>query len=351
MKRTIFYFAIFFISNNIILFSQSSNVGATDQKSEFSKYRVDYAVPQSPAFKILDIGTDNVMRPGMLRELGVDISTLYKNGGAIEIAPMILSSNVNLADYKSDKFSRFLYRSRISAGIVYPGAGATNYSLGYKFTLLDETDLVINPDYEEELHAINKQIIDIDILCSHDIKIQPEEGELYQSALQLCSEEKIKALNQKIDDTRKKYKELNWNKTIWEAGLAILGTTIDSTIKKIQSQKYGLWSTAAFPLSTNGQILFAGKIILGRDSTDSFNTDALDGSFISRGYLGNNSYKAYLEIDWNTLNKKSNFISKLGTELNILNGLWVNASIGLQSASGQDSRIVSSFGISFATPE
>ena len=118
MKRIIYSILVLLIGiGNIPLTGQSQ-----EDTSLVKNLRLNFAVPDMPAFQLLGTNPSHILRPSTPREFAVMASDFGLNNDfalpssfAAEIAPFILfkSNNLTLSEY--DKHSE-LYSLRVSVG-------------------------------------------------------------------------------------------------------------------------------------------------------------------------------------------------------------------------------------------
>ena len=312
--------------------------------------RVDYAVPDAPAFKILGTEPSNIMRPSTVRELGVAISAVNAKGGAIEVSPSLLIGNPTLSSYRD---SPFWHRLRVSAGAQLTENGNKDYGIGLRMTFIDDADLRTDPLLTDALIQVGHQLGAKEIECSKSIQIDPVlHPEEWARAIDSCLTPAVTAKYDSIvEATRESAKRRNWNKTLWEMGLAELASTPDSSVKRLQAQKYGMWSTLALPLfSTRGQILVGLRALVERDSDNVL--DRWNGSVVVRGYYGKNDVKGFAEGDWDfRTHAFPTVTASLGVEFSVGNGIWVEGFAGLSTISGQGAKFTTGLNLRFGTPE
>lgn len=324
----------------ICLLSVANSYSQKNEKqSDIAKTRVDYAVPDAPAFKILGVTPGVIMRPGNVREVGVTVANFLANGGAVEISPGLLFASPSLSDYQSNPF---LYRLRISAATKSTLYGVRDYALGVRITFLDETDLRADKILQDSLLELSKRI---GMKVNDFLRYNPPE--------KLASFKK--SLDEEYDDliigAREEAKLRNWNKSILELGIAGVATSMDATYKHFLQNKYGVWLTGGLPLwGEAGQIVFGGRGYLERGTENTL--DQSRGSIAVRGYIGNNSMKGFVEVDWTSIkNELPVFELSIGGEVNVINGIWVEILAGISKQKKQLTTLTNSFNIRLATPE
>lgn len=346
-----------------VLFSVSPSL--SQAPPEMARARLDLAVPDAPAFKILDVEPSEVMRPGTLREVAVTIGNVLANAPALprsfalELAPRLLFSNVSLQDYRGGALDRFLYRLRLSAASSENQHGGRSVGLGVRMTFLDESDLRNDRTFEQQLIGVAREINALETGCAELIPadapfLSDEEQMRWQAVRDSCRDALLgrrNSLDQRIADIRDEAKAEGWNKAIIEAGLALRGTSDDSLAKDVALDRYGVWLTAGLPLSErNGQLLLGIQASTMRGEGGSFSVHS--GSLSLRGYYGENGQKGYLEAQWLAATEElPSALVSLGGEMNLTNGFWVDVSAGLEAHAGERRTLRTSLNFRLATPE
>lgn len=174
---------------------------------------LDLAVPQSPAFAILGITPDNIIRPGSPRELalsllnGIGENGAFQSGIAIDTAPYLLfaGKTKTLEDYQNNYSVRLLSRTQLSFA-TSKGAQdkdpSLKLALGLHMTFFDKGDPRLDDEYIGKLSAAF-----FGSALGH--YINPRDRAAIAAAKQ-----------QFIDAARKAAKERNWNRSSWSMGLA-----------------------------------------------------------------------------------------------------------------------------------
>lgn len=250
----------------------------TEPKQGFEKTRVDFNVPISPAFEILDEKPSSIVEPGSLREIAAILGATNTNPNSfgIEAAPFILFHKPSLPEYRRDASKRFLYRSRLSAAFVRNIQ--TQVSAGLRFTLLDETDLRLDENLNRLLADYARTYSGYLNDCLRDLN--EDDPDLETKAAE-CADEKF---TEDIRKVREEAKSKIWNKTIIETGIAVSGLSPDSLLKNLLLNRMALWFTSAFPLGESGQLFIGIKGLITRMDGTLNNNEA---SFAARGTLVN----------------------------------------------------------------
>ncbi|MEP2773086.1 MAG: hypothetical protein ABJH05_13125 [Fulvivirga sp.] len=332
-------------------------------------FRLDFAVPDMPAFKMLGTNPSNILRPSspqalslMISEFGGGDELILPKSFAAEIAPYILikSGSLTLDDY--DKNSE-IYSLRLSIGTERdPENNSTSrLAVGARMTLMDEGDLKNDKEYRDYVLKFlsNKSIIkdkfQSEFLIQNNLTIQTVvQNDSLRQEMSDFIDDKLDKYEQNFDyrlDTLKQgFKQRNWNKKKLDVAVGMLGSSPDSLAKNVEFNKFSLWSTYGSPVGKNGQLLLGFNYnYFSNDSTEYGVT-----SLTSRLYGGSNSYKGFGELQIKRdENLESNFIyMALGGEINIKDGIWANISAGLErNWTDNNSAFVSHFDLRFTIPE
>jgi hypothetical protein len=225
--------------------------GATkDLRADFSN--IDLSVPESPAFTVLGVTPNQIVRPATPRDLGTSLlNGLDKNGNfqsgiAIDTAPFMLFNgrNVTLQDYNDYYLTRLLSRTQLSLATTKASSKddtATRLALGFNLTLWDKGDArVYHP----------KRGKDGDVLTCFKANIQPPDAP--SSATPSASEiaeinARAIAVNGKVADAcRDKVRKANWNSTSWAVAYAPSWITKNGQNSDMKWTGGALWSSFAY---------------------------------------------------------------------------------------------------------
>jgi hypothetical protein len=308
---------------------------------------LDFAVPESPAFQILGVSPDNILKPASVKAIALSLGNYFVTNGpiipkslSVEISPLLINGKATLRQYNNNKF---FYRMRLSVATVTQQNGGYGVSEGLRFSIIDETDLRTNKEFMSELMRIVTMTADArgKAIASY-AKIHPEDPtfltrldtdtvlqkEINILALQFYSSDQLDETA--ISRSRTKIKNQLWNKTIWDAGVAILQTSTDSLISNLKFSQAGAWTSVGLPgwghasFSQNAQFLLGANISV-KDSVK-WQTNA---SFGVRFYYGSNNVKGYLQGQYSYQNSLSSYTASMGCQFNITNGLWGMFTINL----------------------
>jgi len=137
----------------IIFLSITNNVFSQD---EAFKFKLDYDIPESPAFSIIDANPTTVMRGSAAKELAVNIAnnfisnTKQESGVALDFNPYFIFGGrlKNISEYATNKFNlkRLLANTQMSfASVATEDFPEDNLvSGGIRITLFDNSDLLFD---------------------------------------------------------------------------------------------------------------------------------------------------------------------------------------------------------------
>ncbi|MEO5562730.1 MAG: hypothetical protein ABIR18_04825 [Chitinophagaceae bacterium] len=122
--------------------------------TEAYKFILDYAVPSSPAFTVLDVTPQQVTRGSAAKPLVLNAFTNFLQTGkldpgvAVDFSPYILLGGgfKNLKEYRDNPYKRALANSMVSLAALKNSKDSTNtdIGLGIRLNLFDDRDLFAN---------------------------------------------------------------------------------------------------------------------------------------------------------------------------------------------------------------
>ena len=128
--------------------------------TSFTEIDDDFLVPSSPAFAVLGISPENVVRPTQPKAFGaallngVDPSGTLQTGIAIEgsLLSLFSSRKISLTDYRKNARKRWLARSQISFATTQASSDddeALRMALGLRVVILDKGDVRFGKNFED----------------------------------------------------------------------------------------------------------------------------------------------------------------------------------------------------------
>ena len=317
-------------------------------------YKIDFAVPEQPAFNILGTNPSDILRPSDVKSLSVILPQFYNGSDLIipqaismEVAPFLLIKNNTIKLNEFDK-NPWLYNFRISIGTSKEDVNKVKYSkiaFGARVTLINEGDLKSDKKYRNELQKLMQLEVKTDneykieflalkglILKDYVLNEDRYEGEFEK----FVEDKKGEIFQKKLNEIKENYKKENWNKRKLDIAYAYLGVSPDSIIKNIKSKKHSTWLTFGYPLTKKGQHLiglnytyvYADSLNKMTDQIENFKYSTL--SLGTRFYYGSNDFKGFIEgqYKFSGLNDSHNWLLNTGTEINIKEGIWLVFNIG-----------------------
>ena len=309
---------------------------------------MDYAVPESPAFKILGTNPDNILHPTSAKAIAFSVGDYFLTSGpvipkslAVQLSPYLLANpNTSLKVYNQNKF---LSRLSLSLGTSVQGS-AYSVAEGLNITIIDNTDMKAMPDYLKRLAGWARQDADFEtqaisiyqkahpnmtVAQIYD-KLNPDSANTSPLLKSIDSIEYRLNVSDAISNSdsishyRDSVKQASWNAAIWQIGVATLQSSPDSMIKNLQFSQIAIWSSTGLPLGKKAQILLGGK--LGFVDSVTWQTTVSLGERI---FYGGNNFKGYLQTEYDYKNKMNSVTISAGVQFNISNGIWGQFAINL----------------------
>ena len=365
----------------IIIFSTTLSIqisAQTDSKvdtvvianKKFDKTRLDFAVPDIPAFKALGTDPSDVLRPSSPKDLSIMFGNFInsKGGGIIpqnfaaEVTPALLvKSWYTLGQYQTNNFLRIWTRSRFSvASAKDDKTGISSLAFGFRTTLLDNSDFRLHKEILNEVFQ-NQDSLTRKLAANRNLAIQ-KSGKTAEEFASMSEEERQKiydsiALQQFDDDITKKiqsFKKDFWNAAKIDLAYSLLLQSPDSLLGNAKIDKHIFWLSWATPIGKNGQLLLGINDNIYYINNNSYNT--LTSNI--RYYLGTNKVKGLLECQYKNSNHPTTgnintLYSSIGLEAAIKDGIWFHFATGVQNLFGSNakSELISNINLYFTLPE
>lgn len=249
---------------------------------------VDLSVPESPAFTVLGLTPETVVRPNSPREFatallnGVDRNGNFQSGTAIDTVPYLLlaGKQLTLRQYQDNYKLRLASRTQFSFATT-KGASeddkSVRLSLGLRMTLWDKgdprNDEVLMKCFDDAsltyLQSIQKptilpldQLIDLDPNTPEELRNQSiREWAAYDLRKAQANPIRLEA----DESCRAEARKLNWNKSSWIVAYAPSWISTTGETKNFKWNGGGFWTSLAygfegFPgLEKNSQLILHGR--------------------------------------------------------------------------------------------
>jgi len=232
---------------------QSATVGSADPAA------LDLSTPESPAFTVLGLTPETVVRPSSPGELastlinGFDQNGNYQTGVAIDTTPYLLlaGGNITLAKYRESRMIQALSRLQFSVATTKGTSDsdkAVRASLGVRLTLWDRGD----PRLDTELSNCMAQSLEMPpplnpLSASTNVELLEQELELKAQACRTASQKR------------------NWNKSSFVIAGAPAWISPDGLSKNFRLDGGGLWTSFAWGfenvpgLDRHAQLIFHAR--------------------------------------------------------------------------------------------
>jgi hypothetical protein len=329
--------------------------GAADARSAFAaRNKVDFAVPDAPAFKLLEVSQSAILRPQTASELSFALSGFRGANNAfvlpqelgVEISPALIAGGERLTLQRFNA-QKWLYRTRLSAATRRDSTGASTLAAGLRFTLVDEQDLRTDENFaaDEQVTPYTARILAVYQAAGDrrtreerlaEAPIEPNEAERAQ----------IDSLRAQIKEL---WKERYWNANSFEFALGVRALTADSLGRDPEVDEVAVWTTYARRLNDWGQVLFGARLSSARDSTGERRQST---ALAARLYAGSNAIKLFVEVQ-QTMREgaTASWLTNGGIEVKAGPLGWIDASAGLESAvAGAGARALMALKIKLGLP-
>ncbi|MEO8448434.1 MAG: hypothetical protein ABI647_01515 [Gemmatimonadota bacterium] len=320
-----------------------SRDGNVKPDSIATRYKLDFAIPDAPAFTLLKRDQSSVLRPGTVREFAAQVSKFVSaehglslpREFAVEFSPAMLigGSTLSLSKYQR---SPALYRLRLSAATERSSVGFTAASLGLRVALIDKVDLRTDPAF---LTATTELTTGVNRIFADQVRERgPRPG--MEITLDDLTPERKAAVEGLIEQQRKRVTERRWNADILDVAMGSRGESTDTTGKSFKLTEYAAWLTYGKGFGGWGQLLLGARTSMARDSV-SGNFKGV-GSAGARLYAGTNKYKVFLEGEGELKARDNEWLLNGGGEARLITGGWIQFGAGVRWVGSNKAELVGS---------
>lgn len=316
-------------------------------------YRLDFVIPDAPAFDLVKVDPNTILRPATVRELALGLSDFgVSEGGlqiprsfAVEVAPFLLAreKSLTLQQYQS---AAALYRMRVSAATGRDSAQRARMAFGLRLSLLDRADLRTNTSELARLGQVARDVNEA-YLAARRVRGRPVEGD----ELTLGAAERL-ALQRELATVRRALADTSWNADALDVAAAVGLLAEDSIGNGLTFDRASAWITYAKGIRTWGQLLLGARGTARRQAID----DAFHpgGGISSRFYVGMDQYKAFAEVG-GTVDRgaRPSWLLNSGGEVRFADSLWSTFSLGADwgaGGTGKRPRLSSRFSLKLGLP-
>jgi hypothetical protein len=322
-------------------------------------FKLDFAIPDAPAFDLLEVDPSSVLRPTTVRELGLAVSDFVGDGTALtipkawalEVSPALLISGdkLSVADYRARPW---LYRFRISGAsrVAEEGDRPAAVALGLRGSIVDRADLRTLPNavWRDTLTQTTALIVKARQAYQDSLS---EGGMDPEAAAALADTREFPQLWEALEERRGVIQDSLWNAFAVDLALGIAAAGSDPSGNDLRVDRYGVWVSLAAPVTRSGQLLVG---LWEGAERDSITADMrFTGKANARFYLGRNYAKIFLEGQAKLMDERSPvLLLNSGGEIRPPFGGWARLSAGIEfdSNSGSDN-LVTNFAYKFGFPK
>jgi hypothetical protein len=350
MKKIVYFFVCIGLLQTQIVQAQDN------EKLDLGKLKLNFAVPDMPAFNVLGTEPSNLLRPSTPKELAVSFSEFFQNSRfiipkafALEVSPsLLINSKKGPQQLKHYIDHQVINSLRVSIGtsvdtVLSPSGRSSG--IGARISLINKGDFPreVMQQIADRLRIFRKQIeehfegefavrngIDTANVVDWEAKLREEplrskfDKELADTASNMAQAEFMRD----IKAIKERYKRDHWNDEKLDVAVALLASSPDSLIKKLRFNRASFWLTYAAKMGSSGQLLLGIYAYTSKDLTDT-NKETMNKSYqyISipvRYFLGTNRVKAFAETQYSYVGREEahKVLVNLGSELNVTDGFW-----------------------------
>lgn len=302
---------------------------------------VRYAIPASPAFKLVSVNETAILRPASFQQLTTAFSQFTDKKQAfqlprelgIEVAPVFMARGRQLgaSEYQMHPM---LYRFRVSAAVKRSESnGVSDIAVGFRFSPLDNSDPRFSQDY---ITGITTLLTDVNRKCAQLVAGEgPPTNRTMGPVGAVCDNDAgIVRLNKQIKAFKDAWADSSWNKSQVQFAFAAHAHSSDSLGRDPEFASAVGWFSAAKSLGTWGQFISGLNVTAKRDTLD--NQTRTTGTGGVGFYTGSSKYKAFFESEIAREESRTVGRAKLGTEFFLTDQFWGHLTVGWQSTDARD---------------
>lgn len=315
-------------------FINLANINAQDilNPKFANEIKTKYAVPDAPALTLLNGSSNNILKPGSVKDLAVGFSEFINDKNqislpksfAVEVSPGLLINGKNLS-IQQYRENTLLYRLRLSIATsrTQNNSNATDLAFGLRITLSDNSDLRLQDNYVKDATALAEELNDI------IDKAREKLGPGADIKTIEASSEFVETRKKLLEKLNEKWSQDTWNKNISEVAFAVKTSSKDSLAKNLLLTKLAAWYSSAYAIEDWGQLVIGANACYEKDLlTNKFKSA---GSLAARFYAGTNNYKVFMQFEGTMVEEnKSNWLLDSGLEFRVEDKLWAEFSAGIQ---------------------
>jgi len=324
------------------------------QDSLFARYKIDFAVPDMPAFKALGTDPDNLMRPSDPKALALMLADATSNfrvipqSFAAEFAPWRLfgSKKLTMGDYLDHQF---LYDARASLGTrrSSDSTGGSVVAGGIRITVLNGIS------FARHVVDLRSAVTDSAMDAFRDGHPQPDDPagtERWDSLLDAYVDSVASdRVDNRIGALRDEYSD-KWNHGTLDFAYAIALMSRDSFANELSPARHRAWVSGALPIGTWLQVMGGASGTYSRPDS----LWVLDYTVAGRLVGGINEFRLNVGgqyKDGGSPDEKT-WLVAVGAEAMVFSGGWVEFTInGERDIASGGTRFVPELKLRLTLPE
>lgn len=286
-----------------------------------------YAVPESPAFTLLEVTPASVSRPSSARAFGTAVlngispSGEVKQGLALDMAPWtyLPGVRITLDEYQRNRMMYVLANTQLSLATVRAAGDTadTDLGLGLRITLFDQTDPMADTAYTNELRRRIQQRCPFDEDDFEDVD----------------PAERRRCLATTTTEWRDTWRteRARWNGASLAVAFAGGWRFDESRVQASEWRGAAGWVTGGLPLGRNG-------LVLGQLRYDASEADDAEGlSYGGRAFFGSASFNAFVELVGDHRGPDAAGMNWTGgLEFRAAENLWLSTGLGQRDGPADD---------------
>lgn len=364
-----------YIVIGILLLSFDDAKAQGDHKDfPLNKIKINFAVPDLPAFKAMGTEPSNLLRPSTPEAFSAILPQFLINGQgvlpksmALEFAPYYIAhqkDKLTLGEFlKSKTWESFRISIGTSSDSTKKEPGAIKLGLGLRFSIINNGDLKYDTGYLNKMGEIFADEADkrlkffAEFNKINNVPFQSLNDASWVTKRDKYIDDKIneeKDTEKALEKLKEDYKQKNWNAEKLDIAFALVTRSPDQFTSNLKFNKFSTWITYARPCKDWGQLLVGGNYSNASAFSDKEKKDInfSDWSLSSRMYVGSNNFKGFIEAQYTYkgFDSSKNWFTYLGLETVVMNGIWLHLYGGYQ-AGDTVSQVVSNLDFRFTLPE
>ncbi|MBS1634766.1 MAG: hypothetical protein JST26_02510 [Bacteroidetes bacterium] len=345
-----------------------------------SKMKLNFVVPDIPAFKSVNADPSNILRPSTPKAFAVAFSKFYDNKTfvipkdfAMEIAPVLLiraEKPVTLQKYLKHQVINNIRISLATSTDTALYKVGRSMAVGLRVSLINKGDLATDTVFHhyilrklDQYKSDARKVHMREFAKDHGISTDSVDWDYtviskYRDEFAKYLETKwSEQYDKEIEKFKSEYKKNHWNAVKLDFATSVTSSSPDTLIKNILFKKCEAWMTLALPAGKNAQVLIGANYRGFKNLNDTMRTSK--NNFYSnvsipvRYLVGTNRVKGFAETQYQYASGDQQlFLFNMGSEFNVYDGIWVNLYGGVNYNSTRGtSTFVANFNLKMSFPE